>query len=305
MAKQLNRREFLALSAAASAAVVGLLVSPRIAFADGTATPTPGPLPPAPAAGPLTAKAAGGIEKLIEAAKIEAELSPIALPNDWANYGEVKSTFLAKYPFLKLNDLNPDAGSADEIEAVKANAGSKGPQAPDILDIGFIWGPKAKEEGLLQPYQVETWETIPADLKDADGYFYGNYYGTMSFEVNADALKAANAAVPQDWNDLLKPEYKGLIAMNGDPTTGSQPQHAVWAAAYGLTGTLDKPEAGLEFFKKLAESGNLVATLATPASIAKGETPITFRWDYNALANRDNNNNPDNRNLKFLTACDK
>src|SRR5258708_36010502 len=46
---------------------------------------------------------------------------------------------------------------------------------------------------------------------------------------------------------------------------------------------------GLNFFKQLAQSGNLVGAIAKPATIAKGETPITLRWDYNALSNRDAN----------------
>ena len=45
----------------------------------------------------------------------------------------------------------------------------------------------------------------------------------------------------------------------------------------------------LSFFKQLAESGNLVPTGFQPASLVSGELPITLRWDYNSLANRDNN----------------
>jgi putative spermidine/putrescine transport system substrate-binding protein len=197
----------------------------------------------------------------------------------------MKTDFFAKYPFLKHNDLNPDASSGDEIEAVKANAGNKGPQNPDVLDVGFIWGQLAKSQGLLQPYKVETWDSIPDAVKDADGFYYGNYYGTMVFEVNADVV----TNIPQDWSDLLKPEYKGQIAMSGDPTAASQAIHTVWAAAIGAGAKNDDPTLGLEFFKQLAESGNLIATPFTPAGLVKGETPITFRWDYNALANRDNN----------------
>jgi len=45
-------------------------------------------------------------------------------------------------------------------------------------------------------------------LKAADGFWTGDYYGTMVFEVNS----AVVTNVPQDWSDLLKPEYKGLLA---------------------------------------------------------------------------------------------
>ncbi len=282
--KHLTRRQFLSMIAAASAGAAGFALSPRLTFAQGPAA-TPGVLPPPPPAGPIDLAAAGGIEKLIEAARAEGELSTIALPDDWANYGEIKKVFFSRYDFLKHNDLAPDAGSAQEIEAIRANAGNKGPQNPDVIDVGFIWGKTAKEAGLLQPYKVATWDSIPADLKDPDGFWYADYYGTMAFEVNADVVKN----VPQTWADLLKPEYKGQIALSGDPATAAQPAYAVWAAALANGGSITDPMPGLEFMLKLAESGNLIALPASPATVASGETPITMRWDYNGLSNRDAN----------------
>lgn len=277
----LSRRHFLQLGALAGVSLIGL---PHIAFAqDATATTVP-ELPPAPAAGPIDVKSIGGLDKLIEAAKAEGELSTIALADNWADYGDIKKNFFAKYPFLKYNDLAPEASSAEEVEAIRANAGNSGPQNPDLIDVGFIWGAQSKDQGLLQPYKVETWDTIPTELKDAEGYWYGNYYGSMAFEVNADAVPF----VPQDWKDLLDPRLKGLITI-GDPVAASQSTHAVWAAALSNGGTLDTPEKGLEFYKQLAESGNLVPTSWSVAAMQSGELPITLRWDYNALADRDAN----------------
>ncbi|MFN8516733.1 MAG: ABC transporter substrate-binding protein [Thermomicrobiales bacterium] len=269
----------------ASAAPSSAAAAPASAAAASTApaASAAGNLPAAPAAGPLTAQAAGGIDAIVAKAKEEKELSTIALPDDWANYGEIKKAFLQKYNFLKHNDLKPDGSSSEEIEAIKANAGNKGPQNPDVIDVGFTWGGTAKKDKLVQPYKVATWDTIPDKLKDPDGTWYGDYYGVMAFEVNAQVVKN----VPQDWSDLLKPEYKGQIALAGDPTASSQAQNSVWAAALGNGGSLDNATPGLEFFKKLNDSGNLLPVIAKPATIANGETPITLRWDYNALANRD------------------
>ena len=44
---------------------------------------------------------------------------------------------------------------------------------------------------------------------------------------------------------------------------------------------------GLNFFKKMNDVGNFVPVIAVPGTVASGETPITVRWDYNALSNRD------------------
>src|SRR3989337_1167222 len=107
--------------------------------------------------------------ELIAAAKKEGTLTTIALPHDWCGYGDVIAGFKAKYG-IEVNELNPDAGSGDEIEASKANKGNTGPQAPDVIDVGLSFGPSAKAEGLLMPYKVATWNTIPANAKDNLGY---------------------------------------------------------------------------------------------------------------------------------------
>jgi putative spermidine/putrescine transport system substrate-binding protein len=227
---------------------------------------------------------AQSLDKLIAAAKEEGQLTTIALPHDWCNYGELLSTFKAKYG-IQINELNPDAGSGDEIEAIKANKGNKGPQAPDVIDVGLSFGPTAKADGLLAPYKVATWDTIPAEAKDAEGHWYGDYYGVLAFQVNKDLVKN----IPQDWADLLKPEYANAVALAGDPRTSNQAIQAVYAAglASGAAAGAPAGKAGLDFFKKLNAAGNFVPVIGKAASIAQGSTPIVVRWDYNALADRD------------------
>ena len=65
-----------------------------------------------------------------------------------------------------------------------------------------------------------------------DGSWYGDYYGVLSFEVNKDIVKN----VPQDWADLLKPEYKNSVALAGDPRTSNQAIQAVYAAGLAAAG---------------------------------------------------------------------
>jgi putative spermidine/putrescine transport system substrate-binding protein len=97
---------------------------------------------------------------LIAAAKKEGTLTTIALPHNWCGYGDLIAAFKAKYS-IDVNELNPDAGSGDEVEAIRANKGNTGPQAPDVIDVGLSFGPTAKKDGLLQPYKVSTWDSIP------------------------------------------------------------------------------------------------------------------------------------------------
>jgi putative spermidine/putrescine transport system substrate-binding protein len=227
---------------------------------------------------------AASLDELAAAAKKEGELTVIALPRDWCGYGALIDDFKAKYG-LKVNELNPDAGSGDEVEAIKANKSNKGPQAPDVIDVGLSFGPTAKADGLLMPYKVSTWSTIPDSAKDADGAWYGDYYGVLAFEINKDLIKKS----PADWPDLLGSDYKNAVALAGDPRASNQAIQAVYAAGLSAAGgNADKAaEEGLKFFAQLNKAGNFVPVIGKAASLAQGATPLIIRWDYNALADRD------------------
>ncbi|MDD5371143.1 MAG: ABC transporter substrate-binding protein [Anaerolineaceae bacterium] len=229
-----------------------------------------------------SAATAGGMDALVAAAKKEGELNVITLPRDWCNYGELMDTFTTKYG-IKVNSLNPDGGSADEVQAIKDNKDNKGPQAPDVLDIGPAYGPLAKGDNLLAPYKVTTWDTIKGS-KDPDGYFFVDYNGVLVFEVNTEVIKD----LPKDYKDLLDAKYKGKVALAGDPRASNQAAQSVYAAALANGGSLDNIQPGLEYFKQLNTAGNLLPLIADSGPIAKGETPITFQWNYLALANKDN-----------------
>jgi putative spermidine/putrescine transport system substrate-binding protein len=225
---------------------------------------------------------AAPLDDLVAAAKKEGELTVIALPHDWCGYGALIDGFKKKYG-LKINELNPDAGSGDEIEAIKANKNNKGPQAPDVIDVGLSFGPSSKTEGLTMPYKVATWDTIPVDAKDADGHWYGDYYGVLAFEVNKDIV----SNMPADWADLLKPEYKNAVALAGDPRASNQAILSVYAAGLAGGDAAKAGAAGLDFFAKLNKAGNFVPVIGKVGSLAQGSTPIVVRWDYTALSDRD------------------
>ena len=77
-------------------------------------------------------------------------------------------------------------------------------------------------EGLLEAYQAENASHIAKpQYKNADGYWYGIYTGILGFMVNTDELERMGLEAPQDWPDLLKPEYKGLIWLSNYNTAGT------------------------------------------------------------------------------------
>ncbi|MFF2197303.1 ABC transporter substrate-binding protein [Streptomyces sp. NPDC058157] len=244
-----------------------------------------GAAPDQPAAGagakgkaqPATAASAadlGGMDALVAAAEKEGQLNVIALPPDWANYGEMLKAFQAKYPKIKVSSENPDAASADEIAAVKSRKGQK--RAPDVLDLGIAFARSGADENLFAPYKVTAWDKIPAAQKDADGRWYNDYGGYVS--IGCDAAKIPTC--PQTFADLLKPEYKGKVALNGNPTKSGSAFGGVYAAALANKGSFADIQPGIDFFGQLRKSGNFIPVESTPATVEKGETPISIDWDY-------------------------
>ncbi|AKU15881.1 ABC transporter substrate-binding protein [Luteipulveratus mongoliensis] len=222
----------------------------------------------------------GGLDQLVKAAKKEGTLNTITLPPDWANYGAIIKAFETKYG-IKVKNENPDGSSADEISAVKSRKGQG--RAPDVLDLGQSFAISGAQEGLFAPYQVSTWAKIPAGQKHPDGAWFNDYGGYVS--IGCDAAKIT--VCPQTFADLLKPEYKGKVALNGNPTKSGSAYAGVFAAALANGGSLDDISPGVKFFGKLKKVGNYNPVESTPATIEKGETPISIDWDYLNVAYAD------------------
>lgn len=219
----------------------------------------------------------GSLSDLEAAAKAEGTLNVIALPRDWANYGAIIDAFKAKYPEITVNEQSPDVSSAEEIQAAKTNQGLD--TAPDTFDLGLTVALANKD--LFAPYKVQTWSDIPDQLKDASGLFVGDYGGYMSIGYDS-----AKYPAPASLDDLLKPDYKGAVAINGDPTQAGAAFAAVGLATIQSGGTLDDFSNGIDFFGKLSKAGNFLKVDPTTATVASGETPVVFDWDYLNLAHQ-------------------
>ena len=212
----------------------------------------------------------GGMDGLVKAAQAEKELNVIALPPDWANYKEIIDTFSSKYG-IKVNSAQPDANSQDEINAANQQKGKS--TAPDVFDLGQAIA--LANTNLFAPYKVATFEDIPAQFKDPNGTWVNDYGGYES--VGYDSSKVPEV---KDLNDLLKPEYKGKVALNGDPTTASAAANGVLMTAIANGGSVDDIAPGVNFFLKLKEAGTFVPVDPTPATIESGQTPVVIDWDY-------------------------
>ncbi len=264
--ERVDRRTLLRRGAAAGVGLTVLSLSPAALAARGRVLKDP----------PLRGS---GIKlaELVKEAKKEGRLNVIALPPDWANYGEIISTFSKKYGIPITSD-NPDGSSAQENQAVRSLKGDS--RAPDVLDVSPTFAIAGANEGLYARYFTTNFKKVPRAMKDGRGFWVGDYWGVVSFGVNGAVISNA----PKSWKDLLKPEYKNKVALNGSPLSSGSAVAGVFSASIANGGSLSDIGPGIDFFAQLKSVGNFLPVQATPQTIASGQTPITIDWDYLNLA---------------------
>ncbi|GCE15229.1 ABC transporter substrate-binding protein [Tengunoibacter tsumagoiensis] len=108
------------------------------------------------------------------------------------------------------------------------------------------------DQNLLLKWQSPSTSNLTAQgLKYVPGD--NSYYPVSLTTVGAIAYnknKVPAAGLPKDWNDLLKPEYKGLVAMNDPAYSG--PTYPLIAGVSQLMGSEDQ---GKQFFQQLKANG--------------------------------------------------
>ena len=195
-----------------------LMVASLAACGGNTSAPATEPAP-APAAANTTAPAAETTapeQSLIDAAKAEGEL---------VVYGSCEEDYLAAAcaHFEELYGIKVQYQrlSTGEVQA-KIEEENGNPSA-DVW-FGGTTDPYnvVAAEGLLEAYEAENAShLLGSQYRDPDGYWYGIYKGILGFMVNKDELARMNLEAPADWQDLLKPEYKGLIWLSNYNTAGT------------------------------------------------------------------------------------
>ncbi|HTL51388.1 MAG TPA: extracellular solute-binding protein [Planctomycetota bacterium] len=192
------------------------------------------------------------------------------------HYGPCLARFRKAHPEIDLPEPI-DLGATDLALRIRGEA--KNPQCD-------VWwgGPHydfidAEKRGLLQPYKPSWAAHSAPDNHSPKDAWYGTYLTPEVIMFNTKKLTRATA--PQDWDDLLKPEWKNKIVLRDPPPSGTM--KAIFAAmivkAGGKTG-VDDPAPGYDWLKQL--DANTAHYASNPAEMYQyliaGDTPVTV-WN--------------------------
>ena len=154
--------------------------------------------------------------ELVAAAQAEGELTV---------YGSCEEPYLAaaaknfeKEFGIKVSYLRLSTG---EVQAKITE--EKGNPSADVW-FGGTNDPynESAKLGLLMAYEAKNAKNLASPMyRDADGYWYGIYKGILGFMVNTEELQRLGLEAPKGWDDLIKPEYKGLVWMSNPNTAGT------------------------------------------------------------------------------------
>ena len=194
-------------------------------------------------------------------------------PPEWADWAtQLKA--IAKDTGVQIPLDNKNSGQAlAQIVAEKASP------VADVAYLGVTFGIQAEKADVLASYKPTGWDSIPADMKDPDGKWIALHSGTIGFMVNVDALNGA--PVPRSWDDLLKPEYRGMVGYL-DPASAFVGYAAAVAVNLAKGGTLQNFAPGIDYFKKLTKNSPIVPKQTAYARVLSGEIPILLDYDFNA-----------------------
>ena len=214
--------------------------------AETTAAPAAAPAAAAPAAeskAEEAAPAAEGMDALIEAAKADGSLTV---------YGSCEEEYLAAAckNFEKMYGIKTVYQRLSTSEVYTKIKEENGKPSGDVW-FGGTTDPynEAVADGLLEAYDAENASHLLKDTyKDPGNNWFGIYKGILGFMVNNEELQRLGIEAPKTWDDLTKPEYKGLIMLSNPNTAGTA------KPVINTIVQMKGHDEAMEYFKKLDQN---------------------------------------------------
>ena len=219
-----------------------------------------------------------------QAAKPTGNLVVYTALNETTNNAFI-GAFKAAYPGATV-DLLPLAAAGDLQTRIIGEKAS--PKADIFIGGSSEFHDPLGKQGLLEQYVSPNAAALKPEFKDANGYWTGWYIGIFGFIANTDRLtKEVSGKLPQTWDDLLDPAWKGKLILPDPVKTGGG---FIFLATQVFR--FGKDEAKAMAFMK-AFHGNVADYIGTaPAAIgavSQGQYVGSPNWAHDILTEKGKN----------------
>jgi len=224
-------------------------------------------------------------ELAAQAAREDGLVLTYGMPDSYGGYRGFFELFERTYGIRRLDiDMSSSA-------VMRRFAEEREDPAVDAAVAGYLYGPAAVEQGLLDCVPIDAaealpdWATGPTD-GDCRSWF-ASFTGTLGFMVNTEVI----AEPPRSWEDLLREDLDGQVAFI-DPRAAATGVATLLAAARARGGSAANPGPGIDLLREIARRGDLenVLTRQDYAGFVRGTRPIQINYDYNLLQLRETYN---------------
>lgn len=129
--------------------------------------------------------------------------------------GEFEKLYEAKHPDVDVQWL--DMGSQEVFDRISTE--SKNPQADIWWGAPSTMFMRAEKMGLLEKYKPSWAGNVPVSAKSKHDFWFGTFSTPEVIAFNDKKLTPSTA--PQDWNDIIKPEWKGKVVLRNPMASGT------------------------------------------------------------------------------------
>jgi putative spermidine/putrescine transport system substrate-binding protein len=217
------------------------------------------------------------VGSLTRPAAAEQLLPLYDLPAKYMNWAALGAAYEKRTGVKVTIDLK--TGSSTALAAMKAEVAR--PQTNGAfwsLDIAI----EGKKAGVTMPYKPKGFDAIPANRKDPDGHWWGMSSSNIVIGANTDVLGKRGLPVPQAWDDLLKPQYKGLCGMM-EPTYSGTASTFAYGINFIQGGDKNDFTPGMKWLKAFADNGGQYRSETMAPRLVSGDVGVLIDAEGNIL----------------------